>query len=118
MKVTAFLCEDCEAVFKESEAVGLIVKPPTLLETSTTYDITNNCDKCDYHFCLSCHRKRVTDLLKAIDRTKNEADYTFHYNLYSQKFYAAIHNKALLRSNAKNRKHKTLLQSLGTPTGK
>lgn len=129
MKVTAYLCDcGCGNVYLEKDTVGLIVKPPELFDTEpviamsnatkqpSSFEITNNVEKTSLHFSMSCHRKHVIDLLKEIDRSKNEADYTLHFKLYSTKFYEKIYTSSLLRNNANYKRSKKLLQPLGKTT--
>jgi len=118
MKVTAYLCDcGCNNVFLDKDTVGLIVKSPELFnDHKTEYDITNNIDKTVLHFSMSCHRKCVTDLLKGINRAKDEAEYTYNYKLYSTKFYERIYKNSLLRNNTGNKRNKKLLQPLGKAT--
>lgn len=114
MKTTAYICDCCNCVFVEDEVVALVVKAPELFSTAKTeFETTDKLDKSTIHFALSCYRKQVTDLLKPIDRTKDEAEYTYLYKLYSTKFYEKIYTATLLRNNAGNRRKKKLLQPLG-----
>lgn len=109
MKVTAYLCENCEGVFKPEYITGLIVMQSHLFNEQLDYSINDDPDKTNFHFCLTCYARHVTDLLKGIDRTKDEKDYSYHYKLYSTKFYAVIYTKSLLRSKTKNRRAGKLL---------
>jgi hypothetical protein len=118
METTAYICDCCNTVFLEEYTVGLIVKPPELFNEKgkNEYDITNNLDKTNIHFSLSCHRKHVTDLLKGIDRSKDENEYKYSYNLYSNKFYERIYHNTILRNHTGNKRTKKLLQPLGKTT--
>lgn len=112
MKTTAYICDcGCNNVYLEKDSVGLIVKQPELFagNDKREYEITNNVDKTHLHFSMSCHRKSVTDLLKGIDRSKNENEYTYHFKLYSNKFYERIYTTSLLRNNSNGKRSKKLL---------
>lgn len=118
MKTTAYICDcGCNGIYLESDSVGLIVKAPELFNAGKIeYEITNNVEKTELHFSMACHRKSVTDLLKGIDRAKDEKEYIYHYNLYSTKFYERIYTASLLRNNSNGKRNKKLLQPLGKTT--
>lgn len=116
MKTEAFICDDCNGVFLESDVCAVIVEQPDLFKEVFTYRATipykkgvtveNKPDRYDIHFCLHCYAQSVTDLLKGINRhtETGQKDYDYYFKLYRQKFYERLHTKTFLRSHAANRR--------------
>lgn len=114
MKIQAYICDYCENPYLEDDICALIIEQPDLFREVYDYKATvphkpglsvkNNPYRYDIHFCLHCLQLHVYDLIKGIDRSRDEADYKFHHDLYKKKFYEFIHRKALLRNSTSNRR--------------
>jgi hypothetical protein len=109
MKVMAYKCNLCNRLMNDSDAVGIevTVTATDLFNHTATYRYDSIAAiKADLHFCTACHNNNVVDLCKHINRATHQEDYTFHYNLYTKKFYELIHRTSLFSNKPAHKRRR------------
>jgi len=93
MKITAFRCDNCGAVYDGNSMSGVKIVYPDLFSDKIQYKYEGNADHADCHFCMICHDRYVEVPASTIKRNNGQDEYTAGFESLSKNFYELVYRK-------------------------